>query len=220
MGCCAGTGILHTPCCKDSPAALSTPGSPSENVPAKLRAQTKYSLLPGDLGCTLERQEGVIGEGETEPRVQNSKSPPPPHVQSKFPVAPSKSLSPANPTLQPHPGLGTTHILSSASPPRPSFPETSGWKDAPGSGAAIRRLWPQGCLSFLLVSPGSTSVHILRSREGKSGHWGWARDSSCAATSCPRELSTALPAWEGSEGYSSGKLSVLCAGFLCARRHQ
>lgn len=99
LGCCAGTGILHTPCCKDSPAALSTPGSPSENVPAKLGAQTKYSLLPGDLGCTLERQEGVIEKGETEPRVQNSKSPPPPHVQSKFPVAPIKVPV----TSQPHP---------------------------------------------------------------------------------------------------------------------
>lgn len=173
MGCCAGTGILHTPCCKDSPAALSTPGSPSENVPAKLGAQTKYSLLPGDLGCTLERQEGVIGKGETEPRVQNSKSPPPPHVQSKFPVAPSKSLSPANPTLQPHPGLGTTHILSSASPPRPSFPETSGWKDAPGSGAAIRRLVAARLLKlscwYPLVLPLFTSSGAVRAKAGTGG---------------------------------------------------
>lgn len=49
--------------------------------------------------------------------------------------------------------LGTTHILSSASPPRPSFPETSGWKDAPGSGAVIRRLWPQGSLGLLAGIP-------------------------------------------------------------------
>lgn len=98
-------------------------GRPSENAPATLGAKTKYSLLPGDLGCTLERHERVPGKGEPWPWVQNSKSPPP-HVQLKFPVAPSTSLSPANPTLQPQ--LGTTHILSSASPPRPSFPETSG----------------------------------------------------------------------------------------------
>lgn len=41
-----------------------------------------------------------------------------------------------------------------------------------------------------------------------------------AATNCLREQSSALPAWEGGEGANSGKLSVLCAGFLCARRHQ
>lgn len=114
------TGVLHNPCCRDSPAALSNPESPPENAPAKPGAQIKYSLLPGDLGCTLERQEGTTGKGEPWPRVQNSKSPPPPpppHAQPKFPVAPSKSLSPANPTLQPPSPAGDhSHPLICVSP--------------------------------------------------------------------------------------------------------
>lgn len=38
----------------------------------------------------------------------------------------------------------------------------------------------------MLVSPGSTSVHILRSREGKSRHWGWPQDSSGCSYQLPQ----------------------------------
>lgn len=84
----------------------------------------------------------------------------------EIPVSPTITLAAQSPspTFQSHPQLGATHILSSASPPRPSFPETSGWKDAPGSGVVIRRLWPQGSLGLWLLSSDSSSVHIPRSR--------------------------------------------------------
>lgn len=38
----------------------------------------------------------------------------------------------------------------------------------------------------MLVSPGSSSVHILRSREGKSRHWGWPQDSSGCSYQLPQ----------------------------------
>lgn len=77
---------------------------------------------------------------------------------SKIPSHPQHTCSPKSlyqptPPSSPIPSWGPTHILSSVSPPRPSFPETSGWKDAPGSGAVIRRLWPQGSLGLLAGIP-------------------------------------------------------------------
>lgn len=72
----------------------------------------------------------------------------------------------------------------------------------------------------MLVSPGSISIHILRSREGKRRHWGWAQDSSSRCYQLPQRAEGSLLGRGVRATAASGKLSVQCAGFLCARRHQ
>jgi hypothetical protein len=67
LGCCAQEHFISR--VVETAQLLCPPrGSPAENAPGTLGAKTKYSLLPGDLGCTLERQEGAPGHGSKIPR--------------------------------------------------------------------------------------------------------------------------------------------------------
>lgn len=212
---------------QDVETALSTLGSPSENAPAQPGAQMSAASLQGILAAPRKARRGTR-ERELRPRVQNSKSPPP-HFQPQFPVTPSKSLSPACPPSSPIPSQGATHILSSASPPSAKFSgnirlEGCSRERSSDREAVAERLLGASC--WCALAPALiTSSAAMRVRAGGGSCWPPAPRGPGLLQPLPPAASGSrvVPfplAREGDAGNDSGKLSVLCAGFLCARRHQ
>lgn len=69
----------------------------------------------------------------------------------------------------------------------------------------------------MLVSPGSISVHILRSREGKSRHWEWAQDSSGRCYQLPQGAEQCPSCLGGERGLRRQRevVSSVCWVSLC-----
>lgn len=69
----------------------------------------------------------------------------------------------------------------------------------------------------MLVSPGSISVHILRSREGKSRHWRWAQDSSSRCYQLPQGAEQCPSCLGGERGLRQQRevVSSVCWASLC-----